>query len=197
MPSTPYIVIEGISGSGKTTQVDLLADHLESSNRLVRKIHEPTSWFIDMKNQLAITREDLTSRTLLLLLDRHLKLRPILEDAEDKGEVVIASRSYLSTLVYQAGEGWHDPANIAWLHTCITQPTHLIVLDLSADLALQRIGERGKASTASGEHETLAQLEIHRQRFLALRSIFPYMHIVDATASATEIHQQISSLLEM
>ena len=93
--------------------------------------------------------------------------------------------------------GWLSPANIAYLHTLVPQPTHLFLLDLPAEAALERIEARLEATgEPRGMHETLEQLTVHRERYLGLADDFPHLHIIDATRSEDEIHDAIWRVVE-
>ena len=142
--------------------------------------------------------KDITAQTLLLLIDRYLGSRKIIESAWASGQPVISDRSYLSTMVYQSGEGFLSPANIAYLHSFLPQPTEIFLLDISAEQALDRIESRMNAiQTPRGEHETLTQLESHRQGFLSLPHFFPGLHILATDAEdPLRIHEQIWSIIK-
>lgn len=191
--TTPYVVFEGISGSGKSTQVALLEDHYRRVGRDPLSFHEPSPWYRRVRQELGVPRDDAVAQTLLLLVDRYQHGRPIIEQARAAGRPIIAARSYLSTLVYQAREGGLAPANIASLHAVLPQPTAIFLLDIAPEEALRRIEAR---SEAAGEHETAEQMAIHRQRFLALPALFPEMRALDAgTLDPQALHAHIWSLL--
>lgn len=181
LPRAPYVVIEGISGAGKSTQADLLAGCFGAALRL----HEPTPWFKPLRDSLAA---DLTAQAHLLLLDRYLNLRPQIESALASGTPVISDRSYLSSMVYQS-EPPLSAGLVALLHQIIPQPTHLFLLDVPAETALHRIEARGGER---GRFETPDRLAAHRARFLSLRAYFPHMQVIDADAhTPAEIHDHL------
>lgn len=191
--TTPYVVFEGISGSGKSTQVALLARHYRETGRDPLTFHEPSPWYRRTREELGIPREDRVAQTLLLLVDRYLHGRRTIEGAQAAGSPIIADRSYLSTLVYQAGEGGLSPANIAYLHIVLPQPTAIFLLDIAPEEALRRI--EGRAGSA-GEHETAEQMAAHREQFLALPLLFPQLHVLDAGALDPEaLHARVWALL--
>jgi len=197
LPLAPYIVIEGISGAGKTTQANMLYTRYQQEDEEPVMVHEPTAWYTQIRETLDARQRDRQTQLLLLLTDRYINVRHEIEDAQLAGRPVISDRSYLSSMVYQSGVGWLSPANIAYLHTLVPQPTHLFLLDLPAEAALERIEARLEATgEPRGMHETLEQLTVHRERYLGLADDFPHLHIIDATRSEDEIHDAIWRVVE-
>lgn len=186
LAAAPYVVIEGISGAGKSTQAKLLANRFDFLGPESLYLHEPTPFFKDVRDFIGADKTDRHYQTLLLLLDRYVTLRPQLETALANGQPIVADRSYLSTMVYQAdpASDWLSAAHIAQLHSLLPQPTHLILLDLPADHAFARIEARGGER---GSHETLELLRQHRERFLALRHDFPHMQVIDVTGREVDV----------
>jgi dTMP kinase len=191
LPPAPYVVIEGISGSGKSTQAEMLATRYAQEGYEPVRVHEPTAWFKEMRNNLDARQRDRQTQLLLLLTDRYINVRFPIQDAQNESQPVISDRSYLSSMVYQGGSGWVSPANIAYLHTLVTQPTHLFLLDLPAEDALERIEARLERGGTRGDHETLEQLTVHRERYQALSEYFPQMVTIDASQPEDAIHEFI------
>ncbi len=192
LPPTPYIVIEGISGSGKSTQADMLATRFAQEGQEPARLHEPTPWYKDMRSSLDARQRDRQTQLLLLLTDRYINVRFPIQDAQNNGQPVISDRSYLSSMVYQSENGWLSAANIAYLHTLVPQPTHLFLLDLPAEDALERIETRLETRGGTrGDHETLEQLTVHRDRYQGLADYFPHLQLIDASQSEDAIHEII------
>lgn len=194
VPTQPYVIIEGISGAGKTTQVELLCEHYARMGVAAVSLHEPTTWLTKMRENLSRTYWNQTMQLLFLLTDRYVNVNRIIRQAQEANKPVIAARSYLSTMVYQVGEGgWLSTANIAYLHAALPQPTHLFLLHLTPGEALRRIQARHEAShSVLGEHETLTKLTLHSERYLSLKQFFPAMRVIDVEKDApTTIHEQI------
>ncbi len=141
-----FISFEGIDGSGKSTQIELLARRLRAETQSVRLFREPGG-----------TR--LSERIRALLLDPGNAIHPFAElllfsaaraqlvteemqPALDNGEVVICDRFFDSTIAYQgAGREFGD---IDWLFdfqrrvTCGLSPFRTYLLEIPVELALAR-----------------------------------------------------------
>jgi dTMP kinase len=180
----PYVVFEGISGAGKSTQVARLAARLDQP--LV--VQEPTPWFREVRRTLPETAVRDASELALLFADRTINVAPMVCEALDRGRAVISDRSFVSSAVYQANDDPYSAQDIVVLHARLPQPSTIIVLDLDAEVALQRIESRG---IARGRNETIELLSLHRQRFVSLTRIFPQLHILSAESGADELHAQV------
>ena len=153
-----YIVIEGNDGTGKSTQVDMLAAWLRERGREVVVIEEPgsddetktTPVANEYRRVLKDGRFKLDPEVNLLLFSaarRELWLHKI-EPALQRGAVVLSSRSYLSTLVYQGyGEGGTEDTIISmtkrFTHECYMNPDFVVVLFADDQTRQRRIAERG------------------------------------------------------
>ena len=188
----PYIVFEGISGTGKTTQVDMLEERLSRSGISSLVVREPTPWFRQAKSSLTPRPPDKSAELALHLTDRFANLAAPIRDALAAYQPVISDRSYISSMVYQADVKDQSAADIAYMHRLLPQPTSIILLDVEPEVALARVDERTRlGKNLRGVHETLEQFSTHRQRFLSLTSIFPFMHVLNAQVAPDLLHDQI------
>lgn len=100
-----FIVLEGIDGSGTTTQAARLAASLRASGHAVVSTREPSDGPIGVVLRQALTRRlvGLSDRTLALLFaaDRLDHLASVVEPALADGKVVVSDRYVLSSLAYQ------------------------------------------------------------------------------------------------
>lgn len=110
-PRGLFLAFEGVEGSGKTTQVKRLADHLEASGIPVVVAREPGSTPLGERvRALVLDATDLRvpprSELFLMLAARAAFVEQVVRPALVAGKVVIADRFELSTLAYQgAGRG--------------------------------------------------------------------------------------------
>lgn len=155
-----YIVIEGNDGTGKTTQLELLAKHLSSLGRRVGVIEEPGSddpakstpianYLRQLIKDSQLKRSAEINLALFSAARRELwqhKISPAL----DSGTTVLSSRNFISTLAYQGyGEGL-GVAHIRQVTELFTSerymnPDYTIILTLDDETErIRRISRRGE-----------------------------------------------------
>src|SRR5947207_2254454 len=102
-----FISFEGTEGSGKTTQISLLAERLRAAGHSVRTIREPGGTPIgeEIRHTLkhSADNEAMTAETELLLMNasRAQLVREVVRPALATGEIVLCDRFYDSTTAYQ------------------------------------------------------------------------------------------------
>ena len=111
-----YIVLEGIDGAGKSTQIKMLKEWLESNGLRVETIVEPTDMEVGKLIRKLLTRSDATSDTMqktlgLLFAADRLILMDKIEQLEKDNIVVISDRSFYSSLSYQDPQDWIKEIN--------------------------------------------------------------------------------------
>ena len=168
-----FIVIEGLDGSGKTTQVEMLRDALQGRGEACYLTAEPTELPTGRFIRSILQKEvNVDPRTLAALFaaDRVEHLFHPEEGILAKlaaGYHVIASRYYFSSLAYQ-GDGI-DPGWIASLNRLAksTLPADLtIFLDLAPSVSLERIVSRQSPSELFETEEKLTRVrESFQQAF--------------------------------
>jgi dTMP kinase len=103
----PFITFEGTEGSGKTTQISLLADRLRSMGHRVRTLREPGGTPIgeEIRHTLkhSPANHAMTAEAELLLMNasRAQLVREVIRPALAAGEIVLCDRYYDSTTAYQ------------------------------------------------------------------------------------------------
>ena len=201
-----YIVIEGNDGTGKSTQVDMLAAWLRERGREVVVVEEPgsddaaktTPIANEYRRVLKDNRFKLDPEVNLLLFSaarRELWFHKI-EPALQRGVVVLSSRSYVSTLVYQGyGEGVAEDAIInmtkRFTHERYMSPDFVVVLFANDQTRQQRIAERG---TTGAVDSFESRDDAFQQKINDGYQIVAKTHnipLILAERSPTDVHQQI------
>jgi len=163
-----YVIFEGISGSGKDTQINALEARLRQEGIQAAVAREPTDYYRSLREVYRWmlhgmeSKEGLTvpEQLFLLLTTRHRLVTTEIIPALQEGRVVLANRSFLSATVYQECDEF-DSAFIALLHHFVPAPDLVFVLDLEPKQAYQRLCEsRGEEDLSV--HEKLRTMERHR-----------------------------------
>ena len=211
MPSGLFITLEGVEGSGKTTQAAILGDALRREGHRVTVTHEPggtrageaiRSIFLDPAVSL-----DVAAELLLVLADRAQHVREKLRPAIAAGEIVISDRYSDSTIAYQGYGRGFDLKLLAELNNLASdsmKPDLTLVLDLSAEIGLERTRARVKGATRGPDRFEGQALEFHsrvRQGFLEIARAEPgRVQLLDAARPLeqvrTDIFNAVSALVK-
>ncbi len=148
-----FIVIEGLDGSGGTTQCRLLAERLEGRGHAVVRTCEPTDGPVGRFIRKALAADSPASvlgdgvLPFLFAADRRDHLDRRVLPALDRGDVVISDRYLHSSLAYQSlSMGptlWEGLEAVAALNDGFRAPDLCVVLDLPPEACLARIYARG------------------------------------------------------
>ena len=198
-----FLVFEGIDGSGKTTQTQLLCEHLRAQGREVYLTAEPTSLPTGRALREALSGRVKKSECEMAALfvedriahnnDPECGIRALLE----KGIDVICDRYYYSTLAYQG-----QSTDYAWVKgmnlDCpdILRPDLCLYLDLLPAQSLERI-RRGRDEIEIYENEeTLARVRDTFLRVIDDLRATDRIAVVDAYRAPQTIAAEIEALVD-
>jgi dTMP kinase len=143
-----FFSFDGIDGTGKSTQVGLLAEALRARGREVVVCRDPGSTPLGEKiREVLLTSDGQTpigprSEMLLYMAARAQLVEDVIRPALDAGRVVIADRFLLANVVYQGHAGGLDPDHIWQVGMVATQgimPDCVFLLDMEPKGAGQRM----------------------------------------------------------
>ncbi len=144
-----FITFEGIDGSGKSTQIDLLEEYLKSKGLDVIKLREPggTQLSEQIRNILLSTGNSLSPETELLLFNaaRSNLVGTIIAPALEQGKTVICDRFFDSTTAYQGygrGLSLEQVTLCNMVATGGLKPDLTFYLDIPFDLSVNRTNHR-------------------------------------------------------
>ena len=205
-----FITLEGIEGSGKTTQMDHLKCHLEAAGRQVVVTREPggtpmgqkiRALLLDPANKALVPEAEL----LLYMADRVQHIRTIIQPALAAGQVVICDLFFDATIVYQGaarGLGAEMTRSLYAL-TCGNLMPHLtFLLDLSPEEGLRRAWaqlESGDRTSTESRFEQ-EKLDFHRKvraGYLELAEIHKERYrVIDAAGDRQAVGQAMIGHLD-
>jgi dTMP kinase len=194
MPEGLFIVLEGIDGTGKSTQTRRLGEWFISQGREVVLSREPTDgpWGRKLRESAATGRLSPQDELQYFLNDRRQHVEEKIAPALAAGKVVILDRYYFSTMAYQGARGF-DPAEIRRMNEAFAPaPDLLLILDLDVDTAHDRIGHRGDSTNEFEKHESLTRC---REIFLSLKDE-PFARVIDSNAPLDEVSARILRVVE-
>lgn len=189
MPAGLFIVIEGIDGTGKSTQAKRLGEWFTAQGRDVVLSREPTAgpWGKKVRESAATGRLSREDELQYFLNDRLQHVDELIKPSLAAGKVVILDRYYFSTMAYQGARGF-DPQEIRRKNELFApSPDLLLIMDLDVDTALTRIGARGDTAN---EFEQRDSLERCREIFLSLKDE-PFVRIISSDGSLDEVAKRV------
>ena len=142
-----FIVLDGIDGAGKSTQIARLADWLRSRGLAVTTCRDPGSTAAgDAVRAILLDRHDLhlapTAEMLLYMAARAQLVAEVVSPALDRGDWVVSDRYLLANVVYQGHAGGLDPDVVRQVGAVATggvMPDLVVVLDVDLETAAARL----------------------------------------------------------
>ena len=196
---TLFITLEGIEGSGKSTQIRRLGEYLTKQGLPVLLTREPggcaiadavRAILLDPKNQAMTARTEL----LLYAAARSQHVEQVILPALNAGTTVLCDRFVDATTAYQGGGRGLDVTLVAQLNTIATgglQPDLTLLLDFAAEEGLSRARHRNQHDNLLDEGRfELEELDFHRrvrQHYLELAKREERFRVVDAGGCAEEV----------
>ncbi len=196
------ITFEGIEGSGKSTQANLLKDFLSDKGYTVTVTREP-GWgqLGTLIRTIILEERDLVlapmAELFLFCADRAQHVKDFIEPKLKNGEIVICDRFYDSTIVYQ-GYGRKLDMRL------VNKAAKASALDISPDLTfllnlpvregLSRLKERG--SITKMDEEPLEFHEMIRQGYMLIARREPErIKNINADRDISAVHEEVRALV--
>lgn len=188
------IAVEGIDGTGKSTQIALLAEYLRQKGCTVIETREPTDGPYGKKiRQLFVDRGQCSPEEELELFieDRRQHVREVIGPALAEGHIVVTDRYYFSTAAYQGAAG-HDPDEVFAKNSFAPEPDLVILLTMKPQASLARIKELRGEELNDFEQED----QLHRVAILFDSFRNSCITRIDADASMHQVGQKIQAAVE-
>jgi dTMP kinase len=194
-----FFVLEGVEGSGKSTQARLLGRWLTGLGVPHVLTREPGGTLVGEEiRQILLHGHEMPAESELLLMNaaRAVFVREVVQPALDAGQVVVADRFSLSSLAYQ-GYGRGLPIDrvraVCEFAAGGLEPDLTVVLDVPLET-----GDARRATRGGADRIERAGMEFHARVAEAYR-LLPDTETgvvrVSGTGSIEEVHERIRSLL--
>ncbi len=183
-----FIVLEGLDGSGTSTQLKIIGDWLgcyttsEPSNSSVGKF---------IRETLKTGELSPTTMALLFAADRKEHLEKEIEPRLARGEVVLCDRYVMSSLAYQTADGV-DPEYVEFINKDFRKPDITIYFDIDVETASIRRKERGVEDCYEN---TLFQSKVRKEYHHLLQNPYLYTCMIYADRSVEEVTKQLKKEL--
>jgi dTMP kinase len=201
------ITFEGVEGSGKSTQADLLHTYLRDKGHGVIKTREPGGTALGEALREILLRKDLhvfpLSELLVVMAARAQHMDEIISPALAEGKIVLCDRFVDATYAYQGYGRSIELGIIETFNRLVTKgvrPNLTILLDCDVALAMKRKRDANQHMDRF-EGEGLAFHESIRKAYLKLaKEESKRFFVVNATLNAEKTHltirQKVGSLLQ-
>jgi len=191
-----FIVIEGLDGSGKSAQVDLVINYLKEKNKEVVVTKEPTTDSEAGRKVKQALKKEIVVEPLelqkLYVQDRKEHLENKVIPALENGKFVVSSRYAFSTFAY----GYSDGLNVDELikmNENFLLPDLTIIVDVNPKLCVERIEDRGEEKELFEQLEKLTKVnEIYKKT----PEMFENVVVVSGEKSIPEVFEEIKILVD-
>jgi dTMP kinase len=205
MPRPLFISLDGLDGTGKSTQCRLLADWLRKQGQEVVECADPGGTAVgDAIRDILLGQRhssqsnfsmSLPCEALLFMASRAQLTAEVIRPALAAGRGIVADRYLLANVVYQGHAGGLDPDQLWEIGRIATGgllPDLTLVLDLPVEVALSRRA----GPTDRVESRDLAYHTRVREGFLAeARRHSDIIQVVDASQPIQKVHERIRHVL--
>jgi dTMP kinase len=184
-----FITFEGIEGSGKSTLINGVAEHLRAAGYDVTATREPGGTPAGDAVRTIFLQQDLQlnplTEAMLVNASRAALVADVIRPALSKKNIVLCDRFTDSTLAYQGYGRGLDLTMLRSLCDAATgglQPDLTFVLDIPVELSEARRSLRGNGSDRLEDEARPFHTRVH-DGFLTLAKGKPRMHVLDGTHS--------------
>ena len=196
-----FIVLEGIDGAGKSSQVEPLVAWLRGCGRAVTTCRDPGATAAgDAIRAILLDRHDLhvapTSEMLLYMAARAQLVAEVIQPSLARGEWVVSDRYLLANIVYQGHAGGLDPDTIRQVGAVATgglEPDLVLLFDVDLETAARRLARPLDKLENRGD-EYRGRL---RAGYLAEAARRPdHIAVVDANGDLATVQANVRAALE-
>lgn len=195
-----FINFEGVDGSGKTTQIEMLVNSLKSLGLPVVTTIEPggTEMANDIRTLVKIKRSEevyVKTEILLFFAARYQNYKNIILPSIEAGNITISDRHTPSTVAYQTAKNKADLSTILEIDKIIMnslRPDMTFILDLGIDVSSSRLQRRPETSSDRFDSADDEYMREVRQSYLDQAKERPdIFRVIEANDKKEVVHERI------
>ncbi|MGD9630979.1 MAG: dTMP kinase [Pyrinomonadaceae bacterium] len=200
-----FITFEGIDGSGKSTQLRMLAGDLRARGIDILSTQEPGGTPLGRRLREAFLETEETvaplAELLLFAADRAQHVELLIKPALGAGRVVISDRYADATFAYQgAGRGFNEETvnAVIGLATGGLKPDLTLFFDINVEMALTRMRSSRGDERVQNRMDLEAAEFYHRVRsaYLGIAEREPdRFRVIDGAGPVDEIHKTVVEMV--
>lgn len=191
-----YIVVEGIGGCGKDTQVRMLTKYLKSEGKNVVLTREHTrntspGRLIEAIIKGRRAKLDPLALQILYVCDRRNHFAEVIEPALDGGKTMVGNRYYPTTIAY-CPKQWRKDV-LRFNQAIVARPDLVVIVDTSPEVCNERMAIRGGADI----FDKLKKAKLCRQGYLwYAKNSGDECVVVDGNKSKEEVFELIKKAIK-
>ena len=203
-----HIVIEGQDATGKDTQAKLLAEYLRTQGKTVVHYAESGTdsddpFIAEIAKLTYGSHQDIDNHTrvLLYLINRYEQWRKLAEPALKNGDIVITTRNWFSTLIYEGYVGKVSKNTIIRAHKTIMpehyfHPDKIVILTLSNQARAERLATQGREKTEFWKSKPSDTQQRINSSYLRVAQEY-HIPTLDASGTIDEVASSLRKLFNL
>ena len=195
----PFVVIDGLDGSGKGTQTKFLIEHFKENNIPFEFIKSPnyeTPVGKTYRRYLDGEFEMKTDSVFLLVASDVIMNKPKIERATKEGKIIIAERYITATIAFQCANGFPYEKAIKLVELMeYPKPDLIIFINVKPETGMKRkFDEEGKLDRHEKDLEFLRKVREFYLREIK-ESVLGKWVVIDGERSKKEVHEDILKVI--
>ena len=197
-----FITLEGIEGSGKTTQLKYIVEYLKQAAKDVVCTREPGGTLVSEKIRDILLDHELPSmhsdtELMLMFAARVEHIKRVIEPAIHRGQWVVCDRFYDASYAYQGygrGISLDRIDKLKSFSIGDLAPDKTFILDVSLDVSMQRVAQRGNKDRF--ENEKIDFYKKVREGYLAIaQKNHERVSVINADQPIEDVQAKIRTIL--
>lgn len=188
-----YIILDGVSGSGKDTQMERLEAWLKRKGVDYIAVHEPFEKYMKdvleerFLNKTAKPPAPELATAHMFVVDRVFGVTYDILPALKAGRHMVSDRSFVSSLAYQSAGGVPLKKLLA-MNDFVPRPDLVLIYDVPVEVLEERVRKRG--GPAHKYEKDVERMRKVRSAFLKLPGVLDNVKVLDATKTIEELEAE-------